>query len=99
MDKNSMSIAGAPPSETAKYTPIYEGQFDAGLMTQRSPFTTTEPRWNKRMLGAKGSALLSGLNCEISNKLTLQRRPGLLPYGTASIPAPLAFYCFEQQPP
>lgn len=75
----------------AKFTPLATIKFIAGLQTQRSPFASIDTRYNSRYLGGKPDALIAGSNCEISNSLTLQRRPGTLPYGPA-IPAALAFY-------
>lgn len=39
--------------------------------------------------------MIAGSNVEISNKLTLQRRPGVSAYGTASIESPDAFYSWQ----
>ena len=47
-------------------------------------------------MGGKPDSLIDGSNCEISNRLTLQRRPGLVAYGTASIPAPDFFFSWQQ---
>jgi hypothetical protein len=46
-------------------------------------------------LGGKPDALINGENVEISNRLTLQRRPGLIPYGVSLIDPPDAFFAWE----
>lgn len=46
-------------------------------------------------MGGKPDALIDGANCEITNKLTLQRRPGLVAFGP-SIEPPLAFYEYRK---
>ena len=46
-------------------------------------------------MGGKPDALIAGSNAEISNRLTLQRRPGLLPYGVSNIPAPTNFFDWQ----
>ena len=48
-----------------------------------------------KFLGGKPDALIAGRNVEISNKLTLNRRPGLIPYGTANIPSPTNFFDWQ----
>jgi hypothetical protein len=98
-DAAILESAGGRPEKESKYTPIYTGQFIGGLATQRSPFISIDSRYSKRFLGNKTDTLLAGSNCEISNKLTLQRRPGNPAWSTASIPAPLDFYAWEQDTP
>ena len=46
-------------------------------------------------MGGKPDALIAGSNVEISNKLTLQRRPGLIPYGVSNVPEPTNFFDWE----
>ena len=66
----------------------------AGLQTQRSPYQSLDNRYNTKFLGGKPDALLAGQNVEISNSLTLRRRPGLSAFGP-SIDPPNAFYEWE----
>lgn len=70
-------------------------KFIAGLQSQRSPFASIDTRYNSRFLGGKPDALIAGNNVEVSNRLTLQRRPGMIPYGVSNIPSPTAFYDWE----
>lgn len=39
-------------------------------------------------MGGKPDALIAGQNSEISNRLTMQRRPGLLQFGVSNVPTP-----------
>ena len=87
---------GARPEKPSRYTPIAVLKWIAGYQTQRSPLASLDTRYNSRFLSGKPDALIDGSNCEISNKLTLQRRPGLVAYGTASIPAPDFFFSWQQ---
>ena len=97
MDVAQFEIAGARPVKPSKYTPLATLAWIGGLQTQRSPFLPgVEPRYDRRYLGGKPDALLAGSNVELSNKLTLQRRPGLLTYGTDSVPPVKFFYQWQQ---
>lgn len=95
MDLGTLEIQGAH-TKTEKYTPIATLKFIGGLQTQRSPFASLDNRYSSRFLGGKPDALIAGLNCEISNKLTLQRRPGLSAYGTVPIPFPDFYFSWQQ---
>lgn len=95
-DKSLLSVAGASPERPSRYTPIATLKWIGGLQTQRSPFASLDTRYNSIYLGGKPDSLIDGSNCEISNKLTLQRRPGVSAWSTASIPAPDFFYSWQQ---
>jgi hypothetical protein len=99
VDAGLLEISGSPKQGEDKYVSLATLKFIGGLQTQRSPFVSIDTRYNARFLGGKPDALLDGSNCEISNKLLLQRRPGLLAYGTASIPPPIAFYEWQSVAP
>lgn len=86
------------PSGGAKFVPLATVKFIGGLQTQRSPFASIDTRYNTQYLGGKPDALIAGSNCEISNSLTLQRRPGNSVFGPA-IPAALAFYEYKPSAP
>ena len=96
-DPSVLQIAGAKAD--SKYISLATVKFIAGLCTQRSPFAAIDTRYGTRFLGGKPDALIAGSNCEISNKLTLVRRPGTIAYGAASIPPPQFFYSWEQVVP
>lgn len=86
------------PGDT-KFSSLHTIKFIAGYQSQRSPFTAIDTRYGTTFFGGKPDVLLAGQNCEISNKLTLIRRPGVVPYGTPSIPPPLAFYTWQRPQP
>ncbi|MBZ5695984.1 MAG: hypothetical protein LAN36_11575 [Acidobacteriia bacterium] len=96
-DPSLFDIAGAPQPES-KWTSLATIRFISGLATQRSPYAPLDTRYNSRFI-PKSDSLIDGQNVEISNKLTLQRRPGLAAYGVTSIPAPLAFFEWKQTVP
>lgn len=91
-----MDVVGARPAKPSQYTSIATLKWIAGYQTQRSPLMSVDTRYNSRYLGGKPDSLIDGSNVELSNKLTLQRRPGLAPYGVSSIPAPDFFYNWHQ---
>ena len=91
-----LDIQGARPEKPNKYTSLATLKFIGGLQTQRSAFMSIDTRYNSRYLGGKPDALIAGSNVELSNRLTLIRRPGLVQYGSVSIPAPDFFYDWQQ---
>lgn len=97
LDPGLLELKGARTEE--KYTSLATIKFFAGLQTQRSPFAPLDTRYGTRFLGGKPDALLAGSNIELTNKATLQRRPGLVAFGTSSVPPPLTFYSWEQTNP
>lgn len=94
MDDGLLRIQGAQEIQPDKYVSLAFIKLIGGLQTQRSPFQSLDNRYNTKFLGGKPDALLDGKNVEISNKLTLQRRPGLSVYGP-SIDSPRAFFPWE----
>ena len=68
---------GAQPQKNTKSAALYTGRFFQGIITNRSPLRlggTTAAQ--ERFYGGSNDALIGGLNTEISNRLTLCRRPG-----------------------
>lgn len=77
---NLFGLAGATPQKQTKYAPIYNPRWTSGIWTNRSPLRdATTNRITEKFYGAAGDALIAGLNVEVSNKLTLIRRPGNSP--------------------
>lgn len=95
MDDALLKLSGAQEAAPDKWTALATVKFIGGLQTQRSAFASIDTRYNSKFLGGKPDALIAGQNVEVSNKLTLQRRPGVLPYGVSNIPSPTAFYDWE----
>lgn len=91
-DPGLMEISGAQKEPAIKYTSLATIKFIGGLQSQRSYFASIDTRYNSKFLGGKPDALIAGSNVEVSNRLTLQRRPGVVQYGTPTLPKPIAFY-------
>lgn len=91
MEDGLLKLSGATEPVPDKYTSLAFIRFIAGLQTQRSAYASIDLRYSVKYLGGKPDALIDGLNVEINNKLTPQRRPGVVAYGTSIIPPPVAF--------
>lgn len=73
---NQLQLAGAQGKSTA-FAPIYTGRWSSGIWTNRSPLRDANTSRNaEKYYGPNGDALIAGLNVEITNRLTLARRPG-----------------------
>jgi hypothetical protein len=90
-----LRVNGAQEPAPDKFVSLATIKFIGGLQTQRSAFASIDTRYNTKFLGGKPDALIAGLNVEISNKLTLQRRPGVIPYGVSNIPEPTNFFDWQ----
>lgn len=74
---NQLSISGAQAQKPTRFAPIYTGRWSSGLWTNRSPLRdAATSRQAEKYYGASGDALIAGSNVEITNRLTLARRPG-----------------------
>ena len=80
-----MQTSGANPGKQTKAAPIYTGRFFSGINTNRSPLRDAKGnRLQEKFYGPAGDALIDGSNVEITNKLTLGRRPGNPIYDTVN---------------
>lgn len=95
MEDGLLRIQGAQEPAPDKYVSLATIKFIGGLQTQRSAFASIDTRYNSKFLGGKPDALIAGSNVEVSNKLTLQRRPGCIPYGVSNVPAPTNFFDWQ----
>jgi len=95
---NQIRTAGGAPSKGQKqpiYAPIFIDKTFTGLFTQRSPLHDPSDLVTSRFYGGRPDTLWDGLNVELTNELTLARRPGLSAFSTATYPTPpLSFYAF-----
>lgn len=75
---SQIAANGGQPQKMPKYAPIYNGRFFNGLNTNRSPLRAASSSHiaEKYYSDNSGDAMISGLNLEVSNRLTLVRRPG-----------------------
>ncbi|VVB50959.1 Uncharacterised protein [uncultured archaeon] len=68
---------GGGPQKQPKYTPIFMDRAFTGLYTQRVVLHDPSDVSTARFYGGRPEALWQGSNVELTNRLTLQRRPGL----------------------
>lgn len=74
---NQFALSGANPGKQTRLAPIFTGRWSSGIWTNRSPLRdAATSRIVEKFYGAAGDALIAGLNVEITNRLTLARRPG-----------------------
>ena len=93
---NLFGLAGAQPQKQTKYAPIFNARWSSGIWTNRSPLRdATTNRITEKFYGAAGDALIAGLNVEITNKLTLARRPGNSVYDSNVWNNVLRFYDYR----
>lgn len=93
---NNEAIAGAQPQKPTRFAPIYTGRWASGLWTNRSPLRdATTSRQAEKFYGQAGDALIDGLNVEITNKLTLARRPGTSLLDNNTFVSPDRYYEFR----
>lgn len=74
---NLFGLAGGQPQKPTRFAPIYTPRWSSGIWTNRSPLRdAATTRISEKFYGAAGDALIAGSNVEITNRLTLARRPG-----------------------
>jgi hypothetical protein len=74
---NLLGLAGGQAQKQTRFAPIYNGRWSSGIWTNRSPLRDANTtRLTEKYYGASGDALIAGSNVEITNRLTLARRPG-----------------------
>lgn len=82
---NALQSSGANPGKTVRFAPIYTGRYFSGINTNRSPLRDARStRYEEKFIGPTGDALIDGQNLEVTNKLTLGRRPGNPIYDTVN---------------
>jgi len=92
---NQLAMAGSP-GKPLKFVPIYTSRFFQGLWTQRNPLRSGALGWQtEKYYGANNDCLIDGLNTEVSNRLTLIRRPGTSVYNNQDFPPVFSFYSFR----
>jgi hypothetical protein len=75
---------------------MFTNRWFQGLWTQRNPLRDAgSTRIEEVFYGSRGDALIDGINVEVTNRLTLARRPGTSVFNTKSFPAIDAFYEFR----
>src|SRR4051812_13402737 len=80
--------SGAQPQKQPKWVPLFIDRAFTGIYTNRSVLHDPSDVPTTRFYGGRPDALWQGSNIELSNKLSLQRRPGLSAFSTATYPTP-----------
>jgi hypothetical protein len=89
-------VAGSQPQKQAKYAPLFIDRAFTGLYTQRNPLHDPSDLVTAKFYGGRPDALWMGSNVELTNNLTLKRRPGLIEFSTSTYPTiPLRTFAFE----
>jgi hypothetical protein len=75
---SQLQAKGGQPQKAPKYADIYQGRFFNGLNTNRSPLRAASASHIAETFysDTSGDALIAGENIEVTNRLTLARRPG-----------------------
>ena len=69
--------AGGQPQKQPKYAPLYTGRIFNGIYTNRSPLRGVSPAMMEQYYRVSyGDVMIAGSNVEVTNRLTLARRPG-----------------------
>lgn len=80
---NALQVNGAQSDKQVKFAPMYVGRIFSGIYTNRSPLRdAASGRVEEKYYGPRGDAMIAGLNVEVTNRLTLSRRPGTPIYDT-----------------
>jgi hypothetical protein len=80
--------SGGGPQKQPKYVPIFMDRSFTGLFTQRSVLHDPSDVITAKYYGGRPDALWMGKNIELTNRLTLQRRPGLTALSATTYPTP-----------
>jgi hypothetical protein len=83
-----LEAAGAQPKNPSKGKPIHVARMETGLFTNRSPLHDPATFIVSKFYGGYIDALIDGSNMEVTNQLTLARRPGLSQWSTVTVPDP-----------
>jgi hypothetical protein len=75
---SQIAANGGQPQKQPKYAAIYTGRFFNGINTNRSPLRAASASHiaERFYSDSSGDALIAGSNLEVTNRLTLARRPG-----------------------
>ena len=94
--QNLLQQEGAQAQKSAKYVPLFLDRMFTGIYTQRSVLHSSADIITARFYGGRNDAIWMGSNIELSNNLTLKRRPGLSLLSTFNYPTPpLRSYGFQ----
>lgn len=80
--------AGAQPQKQPRYVPLFMDKAFTGLWTQRNVLHDPSDVVTSKFYGGRPDALWQGSNVELTNRNTLQRRPGLIQFSSDLYPTP-----------
>lgn len=93
---SEIQLTGAQSSKPVRFTPVFTERWVSGLWTQRSPLRdAASTRQEARYYGTRNDGFIDGQNVEVSNRLTIVRRPGLSVYNSDTFETVNAFYEFR----
>jgi hypothetical protein len=93
---NLLQQVGATPQKQPKYVPLFISHNFSGLVTQRSVVHDPSDVVTQKFYEGRPDALWQGLNVELTNRLTLSRRPGTIAFSADLYPTPpLRTFAFE----
>lgn len=91
-----MEQSGAQPQKQPKEVPLFIDRAFTGIYKQRSVLHDPSSVVETKYYGGRPDALWEGQNIELTNRLTLQRRPGLSEFSQATYPTvPNRGFSFE----
>lgn len=84
---NLIEQSGGQPQKSPRWVPIFIDRSFSGLVTQRAALHDSNDAYTAKYYSCP-DALWMGRNIELTNRLTLQRRPGLVPFSATTYPSP-----------
>jgi hypothetical protein len=81
-----LESVGAQPRNPSRGRPIHIARIETGLVTNRNALHDPAQFVISKFYGGYVDALIDGSNMEISNQLTLTRRPGLSQFSSVTVP-------------
>ena len=97
MSQSLLAQSGAQPQKNPKYAALFIDKAFTGIFTQRSVLHDPSDIMQSHYYGGRPDCLwLGSSNIELTNRLTLARRPGLTPFSISTYPTPPdRAYAFE----
>lgn len=89
-------MSGAFENSGHKYAAVMQSRFFTGLYTNRNPLSDPGTPYLYKNYAPRYESLIDGNNVEITNRLTLARRPGTSLYNSSTFSAINSFYSFRQ---
>lgn len=81
-----LETAGAQPQNKSRGKPIHVARMETGLFTNRNALHDPAQFVISKFYGGYIDALIDGGNMEVTNQLTLARRPGLSQWSNQTVP-------------